>query len=217
MKNRLPPSNATKLRPIDLSFMKTAAFWVFEFGNVMASLAYFLPQLWLPSFAADQGFPKFSGPLALCLLNTAACGGYLLQGTLVDRFHVSLAIFVATFGSVVAIFLFWGLTVSQPMLYVFAILWGLSGGGYASNWSGCAKVLRGSCSNLDTGFLISLMCAGKGIASLASGPISAQLLLAGDFNAKFAYGSHYGSIIVFAGVTALFGGTACIGRLMKIL
>lgn len=184
----------------------------------MASLSYFLPQLWIPSFAASQGFPSLSGPLALCLLNIAACGGYLLQGMLVDRFHVSVGIMTATLGSVIAIFVFWGLTASQPMLYIFAIMWGLSGGGYAANWSGCAKAMRNSCTHLDTGLVISLMCMGKGIASLVSGPISEQLLQASHWHkAEFAYGTQYGGIIVFAGVTAMLGGTACIGRTIKVL
>lgn len=218
MRNRLPISSSTALRPIDLSFMKQAPFWFFETGNVMASLSYFLPQLWIPSFAISQGFTSFTGPLALCLLNIAACGGYLLQGMLVDRFHVSIPIMIATLGSVIAIFVFWGLTASEPMLYVFAITWGLSGGGFAATWSGCAKAMRNTCAHLDTGLVISLMCTGKGIASLIAGPISEQLLKAGNWdNADFAYGTQYGAIIVFAGITAMLGGTACIGRTIKVL
>lgn len=198
--------------------MKSAPFWFFEVGNVMASLSYFLPQLWIPSFAVAQGFSSFSGPLALCLLNVAACGGYLLQGMLVDRFHVSVAILIATVGSVVAIFIFWGLTASEPMLYAFSIIWGLTGGGFAATWSGCAKAMHSASRHLDTGLVISLMCTGKGIASLISGPISEQLLKATQWhNAEFAYGTEYGGIIVFAGITAMLGGTACLGRSMKLL
>lgn len=191
---------------------------MFETGNVMQSLAYFIPQLWIPSFAASLGFPSFSGPLALCLLNIAACGGYLIQGFLVDRFHVTVAITFATLGSVLSIFVFWGFTTSQAMLYVFAVLWGLSGGGYAACWSGFASAMSNSTNNLDTGLVISLMCTGKGIASVVSGPLSEQLLRAGDWqDARFAYGSHYGAVIVFAGVTAMLGGTACVGRVFKVL
>lgn len=185
----------------------------------MQSLAYFMPNLWIPTFAQDQNFPAYSGALALCLLNIAACGGYLLQGALVDRFHVTVAIAVATLGSIVAIFLFWGFTSSQVMLYVFAIFWGLSGGGFAGNWSGCAKAMRGSLdANKDTGLVISLMCAGKGVASLISGPLSEQLLRAGSLDgAEYAYGTQFGVIIMFAGFASMLGGTACIGRLIKVL
>ena len=141
-----------------------------------------------------------------------------MQGFLVDRFHVTVPIFMSTSVSTLSILVFWGLTSSQPMLYVFAILWGLSGGGYAAVWSGCAKSMSSSTTNLDTGMVISLMCTGKGIASVVSGPLSEQLLRAGDWqNARFAYGSQYGVVIVFAGITAMLGGTACVGRLFKVL
>lgn len=218
MKNRLPITHTNRVRPVDLSFVKKTPFWFFEAGNIMASLAYFLPMLWIPSFAASQNFPSISGPLALCLLNIAACGGYLLQGMLVDRYHVTVAICMATVGSVIAILVFWGLTQSQAMLYIFAVLWGLSGGGFAANWSGCAKAMRTSDRSLDTGLVIGFMCMGKGIASLIAGPISEQLLQATHKSgAEFAYGSQYAGIIVFAGVTAMLGGTACVGKVLKML
>ena len=219
MKSRLPVAANARVRPTDLSFMTRGTFWTFEIGTFMQSLSYFIPQLWIPSFAASLGFPGISGPLALCLLNIAACGGYLLQGVLVDRFHVTVAIGFATIGAMLAVFVFWGLTTSQTMLYVFAVLWGLSGGGYAACWSGCAKAMhRSSDRNLDTGLVISLMCAGKGVASLISGPLSEHLLRAGNWqSAGYAYGSHYGLLIVFSGVAAMLGGTACIGRLLKLL
>lgn len=218
MKNRLPISAANTLRPIDLSFTKTLPFWLFEAGNFTASLSYFLPLLWIPSFSQSQGFPSFVGPLALCLLSIAACGGYLLQGALCDRFHVTVAIFVASLGAAVSILVFWGLTTSQAMLYVFAVFWGLTGGAFAGNWSGCAMAMKSPRGSLDTGMVISLMCAGKGVAALIAGPISEMLLRAeGLRHAGFAYGSQYGGLIVFAGATALLGGTACMGRLFKLV
>ena len=62
------------------------------------------------------------------------------------------------------------------------------------------------------------MAAGKGIASVISGPLSEQLLQIGDWRGGgFAYGSQYSAIVLSAGVAAMFGGTACIGRLMKLL
>jgi hypothetical protein len=73
----------------------------------MQSIAFFLPQIWLPSFAREIGMPAVAGPLALCLLNLAACGGYISQGVIVDRYHVTVAICFATLGSMLAVFVFW--------------------------------------------------------------------------------------------------------------
>ena len=142
------------MRPIDFTFLKRSSFWLLEFGAILQSLAFFLPAFWIPTFAQDIGLPKFSGPLSLALLNLAACGGAVLMGVLVDRYHISVGylipcqhillfstsadvtallhrILVSTIGEVVAIFIFWGLTTSQPMLYMFALVWGLFGGGFS--------------------------------------------------------------------------------------
>lgn len=185
---------------------------------MMQSIAYFLPQLWIPSFAREIGLPPIAGPLALCLLNLAACGGYISQGIIVDRYHVTVAISVATLGSVLAIFVFWGLTTSQAMLYVFVILWGLTGGGFSANWAGCAAAIRKAGFHVDTGMVISLLCVSKGVGSVVSGPISERLLRVAVWDGVgFAYGTRYGVVIVFTGVSAAMGGAACLGRLVKVV
>lgn len=229
MKTRIPPSKARSIRPLDLSFVKQQPFWWFQAGVFTQGLAYFVPLLWIPSFAASQGFPSFSGTLALALLNLAGCGGMLLQGFLIDRLNVSLVMLGVTLVSSLSIFLLWGLTISQPLLYVFAIIWGLSGAGYAAMWSGFAREMSrhgfyGSSTGaqygytIDTGLVIGLFCGMKGIASLVSGPISEALLSAKALHgADLAYGGHYGPVIIFAGVGAMLGGTACIGKVFKAL
>lgn len=139
---------------------------------------------------------------------------------LVDRYHVSTAIAIVTFGQIVATFIFWGLTSSQPMLYVFALVWGLFGGGFASTWSGYAPAMKrsNSSTHVDIGLVLSLMAAGRGIGAVISGPLSERLLDVGwKTQAGFAYGTVYGILIVFTGITTTLGGTACIGRLLKVI
>ncbi|KAK5118294.1 hypothetical protein LTR62_002807 [Meristemomyces frigidus] len=238
LKARIPSrARHTRVRPVDWSFLKQPAFWWFEMGVILQSLAYFLPSLWvklsrvlqgsdvltssprwIPSFSASIGLPSFSGPLALCLLNLAACGGYLIQGKLVDHYHVTTIILLATGISTVAILIFWGLTNNQAMLYIFAILWGLSGGGFAATWAGCTAAIQKSCRSLDAGLVMSLLCAGKGVGSVLTGPISEKLLQVQPWHgAAFAYGGEYGAVIVFTGITAVAGGCACIGRILHML
>jgi hypothetical protein len=111
-----------------------------------------------------------------------------------------------------------GLTTSQAMLYVFVILWGLTGGGFAANWAGCANAIRQSGYHVDTGMVISLLCVSKGVGSVASGPISEKLIHVQPFqDAGFAYGTRYGVMIVFTGISATLGGIACLGRLAKLV
>ena len=220
MKNRLPTSGARAFRFADVAFLKHAPFWLFQTANMLLALGIFLPMLYLPTFAASIGLPAFSGPLALALYSLSTFGGCLLLGGLVDRFHVCTVLLLSTLCQLVAIFVFWGLTNGQAMLYLFAVLYGIFGGASSAIWPGCSMAIRSATPRcyVDTGFVLSLMTAGKGIGSVASGPLAAALLQSGwHSHAKFAYGSQYGSLIVFTGVSALFGGIACFGRLFRIV
>ncbi len=161
-----------------------------------------------------MGMPPAAGPLSVALLNLASCGGFLLQGRLVDRYHVSWAILVSTVGSTIAVFGFWGCGTQTAMLYVFAILWGLFGAGYPGHWTGCASDMRRTFPNVNTGLVISLLCAGKGVGSILAGPVSEKLLKMKPWqDTGLAYGSSYGSIIVFTGVCVFVGGAGAIPRI----
>ena len=99
---------------------------------------------------------------------------------------------------------------------MFAILWGLSGGAYNASWAGYASTIKAHGIDVDTTFIISLMVTSKGVASIASGPLSERMfgLRLGSTTA-FAYGSDYGAIIIFTGVCSALGGVACVGRFLR--
>ena len=214
MKTRLPVSGSRAYRPKNLAFMKQAPFWIYQVPSIVQSIAAYLPQLWISSFAAAMGFPS----LAVSLINLSASCGYLVQGRLVDRFHATIAILISTVGAMVADPIFWGFATNQAMLYVFSILWGMTGAGFPGSWTVCVNDMRRSSGNIDTGLVLSLMCAGKGIGSVVGGPLSEQLLRVTPWSgAGFAYGSQYGAIIILTGVGVTIGGTSCVVRLLKLL
>lgn len=131
-------------------------------------------------------------------LRIAQCLQYVSLGVLVDRFHVSVAILVSTFGQVIAILVCWGLTSSQPTLYVFALLWGLFGGGFSASWSGYAGAMKRGNPNghADIGLVVALMAAGRGVGAVITGPLSEKLLEVGwEGRTNFAYGSAYGVLV----------------------
>lgn len=200
--------------------MKLPSFWLFEAACVLQSLAFFLPALWLPTFSIAIGLPKIAGPLSIALINLTTCIGAVLVGLLVDRWHISVAISVVTIGQVVAIFLFWGLTSSQGMLYTFALLWGLFGGGFSSTWSGYTPAVARKTRNghVEAGLLLSLCAAGRGVGAVITGPLSETLLrMNWKPDAAFAYGTNFAVLIVFSGIFATLGGIPCIGRLLKLV
>lgn len=146
--------------------------------------------------------------------------GVIAIGWLVDRADPTLAILVASLGSCAAVLLVWGLALSTGPLYIFAILYGALAGGYASSWSGCARVLRQKCadengvSRAEIPVVMAFFAAGKGIGAVASGPLSAKLFEADHWYHKLggAYGTGYGTLIIWTGVTAFLGGAPWVGK-----
>lgn len=217
MRPRLPVGGSRRLRPEDLGFLRKGTFWKYQCPSVIQSVVAPLPALWLPSFASAIGLPSSAGPLSVALLNLASCAGYLLQGKLVDRYHVSWAIVVSTLGATVAVFAFWGTVAHQATLYIFAILFGVFGAGYPGHWTGCARDMRRNFPNINTGLVISLLCAGKGVGSVLAGPISEKLVSLGPLkHVDLAYGSTYGSTIIFTGICVVLGGAGAMPRLLCI-
>lgn len=67
------------------------------------------------------------------------------------------------------------------------------------------------------GLVFGILAAGRGLGCVTSGPLTDALLKgrpwAGD--AAAAYGSGYGPLVVFTGVTALFGGISYLAKRLR--
>ena|SRR2546423_11133883 len=138
------------------------------------------------------------------LLNTASVPGVVLLSALCDRTTVTNVIFISALGSTLSIFLFWGFSTSLSFMIVFALLYGFFAGGFTSTYAGTVKELRRVSTGSDLGSIFGLLSAGRGIGNVICGPISETLLGQEywDGKALFAYGSAYGPLITFTGITA---------------
>ncbi|CAG7994410.1 unnamed protein product [Penicillium olsonii] len=214
MKERVPhhqtPQGPTKL---NLRFFKSPALWILLLGNVIQSLGFFIPTFYMPSFAASQGWSTLSGTVAIALFSAANVVGATLMGWLVDRYHVTFALNICAVGTVMAIFLFWSFAVYKPIFYIFACLYGVFAGGFPATWSGCSDVVRRRY-RVETGMIIALFTAGKGIGSVVSGPVGSSLVASDTWKnqAGFSYGTGYGYLFVFCGVTASFTAIGWVGK-----
>ncbi|CAI6237884.1 unnamed protein product [Periconia digitata] len=205
-------------RTFDMRFLKSPAFWILQLGNFIQGLGYFMPLYYMPSFAASRGWPSITGTIALSLCNAAIVAGAISVGWLTDRYHVTTVINICTLGTLCAVFLFWSFSVYQPVLYIFAILYGLFAGGFPATWVGCCKPVRRRYP-VETGMIIALFTAGKGVSSIISGPLSGALVEADSWRSEvgYAYGSGYGFLIVFCGVTASFASIGWIGKRLGLV
>lgn len=118
------------------------------------------------------------------------------------RYHDTLC-------TVVGIFVIWRFSVSLPPLCVFALFYGIFAGSACATWPGIVKVVRLSDETAPVGLVLGILTAGRGIGSIACGPISAALIKAkwpwAGSSSGTGYGTIFGGLIVFTGATASFG------------
>jgi len=218
IKPRLPLSAATHARPFDLRFVFTRTFAVHQAANVVEAFGFFLPGIYLPSYARSAlGASGARSALTVLLVNVASVFGCVAMGTLIDRLDVTTCILISTLGATAGTFLLWGLASSLPVLYVFCVVYGLFAGSFTSAWTGIMKeVAKGGGDgegnvagrSVDPSMVFAFLAAGRGVGNVASGPLSEVMVRGLPWQGKAAagYGSGFGTLIVFTGVTALVGG-----------
>ncbi|KAJ6157273.1 major facilitator superfamily domain-containing protein [Penicillium chrysogenum] len=145
--------------------------------------------------------------LPVTLFNLGSIFGFIVMGWIVDRTHATTCILLSTVGSTLSVFLIWGFSLSLPPLYVFSITYGVFAGSYATTWPAVIGEIRKKKELADPGTIFAYLQAGRGIGSIISGPLS-EALVRYNFGGStgWAYGSSYGPIIIFTGITAFLGG-----------
>lgn len=240
---RIPVHGASTTRPWDLRFWRTKTFLCYQFCNIVEATGFFLPSkcrftlqsicgtladqtpkaIYLPSFARTTlGAGSLTSASTVLLVNVASVFGSVAMGWLIDRFHVTTCILVSTIGCVLGVFCVWGLSSSLPTLYFFCITYGLFAGSFSSSWPGVmsevARVGGKRYGYVDPTMVFGWLCAGRGVGNVVAGPLSQALLSSGNiWKADYGYGSGYGGLIVFTGVSALMGGASWIWRRTGIL
>jgi cyanate permease len=220
VKPRLPLPADSAARPIDTRFFRSPLFWVFQVFNVIEGCGYFLPSNYLPTYAKSLGVSGELGSLTIVLVNVSSVLGCILVGALMDRVDVTAVVLATGVGSAVAIFAIWGVSTSIAPLYVFSLLYGVTAGSYSTSWAGMIKAIQQEYVTADTNVVFSFLAAGRGIGAVVSGPLSEGLIASSGAlkdQTKFAYGSEYGSLVIFAGCTALAGGFSWFARKAKLI
>jgi hypothetical protein len=126
--------------------------------------------------------------------------------------------------SALSAFLFWGLSSqdSLALLILFSITFGFFSSGYSSTWGGVLNDLEREASQsneaIDTGLLYGLLNGARGIGYVSGGLASVPLLKAGSSSALrgFAYGTSYGPLIIFTGLSSVFGGWGLLWKWKKL-
>jgi MFS family permease len=215
LKPRLPVAQATYHRAFDLSFLRNKAFLLLQLGNIIEGFGYFLPSIYLPTYAKSIGASNSVSALTLILLNIATVFGCVVMGSIVDRWHITTCIFVSTVGSTFSVFLLWGFSTNLPLLLVFCVVYGLFAGCYTTTYPGVMSVVRKSGHSSDSTMIFAVLVAGRGIGNVACGPISEALLGLGNVGDAGLYASEYGPLVLFTGISAALSGVSCFARMLK--
>lgn len=169
-----------------------------------------IPAIYLPMYAKIRGMTETQDPIGLALVNMGVVLGAIWISALTDRVHVSSVMSICSVGAASAVFLFWGLLASLPMLCLFSLLYRLTAGAFSANYTGIAQRVKDNDDAADTGTILGFLAASRGIGAVASGPLSEALLHTQQWQgqAKLGYGTSYGPLIVFTGTTAAAGGAS---------
>lgn len=224
MKPRIPPAPDSGRRRFDLTWLWSPTFLIFQLANILQGLGYFLPQIYLPTYASLMenhagGDLDFRSTLTLVLFNVASVVGCIAMGFITDKLHITTCIAISALGTALGVFLFWGFSGASSglsLLYVFCVAYGLFAGGYSSAWPGIIrKVLEKNEQRPDSMLVFGFLAAGRGIGNVAAGPFSEAILRHTEVGgmSRFGYSSEYMPLIVITGITALLGGASIMGRL----
>ena len=169
IKGRLPPAHHSQLRMFDFSFLSQQLFHCFALSNLFQGFGFYIPSLYLPTFATTLGLSTSMGALILATNNLASVVGQLSFGYLSDRVNnVLILVFISTIISSIAAFTIWGFARSLEALIIFSVLYGWFAGAFVVLWPKFGSVLAD-----DPQPVYSMMAFGKGIGNLA---ITAKLL-----------------------------------------
>lgn len=213
-------------RSVPWVFLRHRTFYVYCVAIILQSSGYGIPQTYLNSYAHEATLlSRNTATLLLTLFNIPGIFASSFFGYLSDnkRFTLSAPTVTAisAFSSATSAFLFWGLSYqgSMALLSTFAVTFGFFAGGYSATWGGVINEMEREAAQrneaIDSGLLYGLLNGARGIGYVGGGLVGVPLLKAGGGMAHgaFGYGTSYGPLIVFTGISSLFGGCAILRRM----
>lgn len=228
-----PPSAETPVayrpRNIPWHFLRHRTFYVYSLAILLQSSGYGIPQTYLSTYAHDvAALSQSSATLLLTLFNIPGIVASYFFGYLSDSSKVSMSTssvcLLSSLASALSAFLLWGMAAngSMAVLVLFALIFGFFSGGYSAIWGGFINDMASEAAALneaiDTGMVYGLLNGARGIGYVVGGLASLPLLAAGSKQSLgvFGYGSGYGPLIIFTGLTSAFGGWAVFWRTKRL-
>ncbi|KAL8707219.1 MAG: hypothetical protein Q9220_007713 [cf. Caloplaca sp. 1 TL-2023] len=223
-------SSDSRGRRIPWHFSKHQTFYIYSAAIILQSAGYGIPQTYLNTYAHEVTLlSQTSATLLLTLFNIPGIISSSFFGYLSDNKHFSLSATTVTaisgISSALSVFLFWGLTSqgSMALLILFSITFGFFAGGYSATWGGIINEMEHEAAQkneaIDTGMVYGLLNGARGLGYVSGGLAGVPLLKAGSMSSMggLGYGTTYGPLIIFTGLSTVFGGWGILWRWTKML
>jgi predicted MFS family arabinose efflux permease len=223
-------SSAYHSRRISWQFLRHRTFYVYAVATMLQSAGYGIPQTYLNTYAHEVTLlSQTSATLLLTLFNIPGIVSSSFFGYLSDNRRLPLSVTTVTavsaLSSALSAFLFWGLTTpgSMALLVLFSLTFGFFAGGYSATWAGVLKDMEGEARNrneaIDSGMVYGLLNGARGIGYVSGGLVGVPLLKVGSGSGLrgFAYGTSYGPLIIFTGLSTVLGGWGLLWKWKKLL
>lgn len=217
-------------RKIPWQFLRHQTFYIYSVAIILQSSGYGIPQTYLNTYAHEVTLlSQTSATLLLTIFNLPGIVSSSFFGYLSDnkRFPLSATTTtsISALSSALSAFLFWGLTSqgSMALLVLFSLTFGFFAGGYSATWGGVINEMEREAAQrneaIDTGMVYGLLNGARGIGYVSGGLAGVPLLKAGSVSSVggFGYGSSYGPLIIFTGLSTVFGGVGVLWEGRKLL
>ncbi|KAH6718038.1 major facilitator superfamily domain-containing protein [Leptodontidium sp. MPI-SDFR-AT-0119] len=201
-----------KAEKIDYSVLKKPIFASLSICNFLQGLVFYLPSIFLPSFAADLAFSPTDRSILLVLIHLTEVIGLLSIGHVSDFVDVHLLLLGSSFGSAIVVYVLWGLGKTMLHLCILALLFGFTAGSFEALFPRFATALTDNPSAELTFF--GFFEFQRGLGMVLAGPISSALI--GRVVIEEGYGiERYKGIILFVGSVLVVCSFSGVGWLLR--
>ncbi|KAG9119750.1 hypothetical protein FRC07_005069 [Ceratobasidium sp. 392] len=212
---RLPEERVRRLAvESNARWSTNKTFWAILVVTALQGFAYFLPILYLPTFAKDMKMSDRQASVALALLNGSSAISRISLGLLSDALNPWLLTTLTLLATSVSTFVLWGaVATSFATLSIYAVLFGALSGGFSSLWTGFVRPIAKDDPTSATTMLGMLMLS-RGLGNVLSTPLSSALLTGSMVNyvhSGLQHGSRWTRLIVYIGT--VFAGAGLVGMI----
>lgn len=214
-KGRLPASEHPNLVRVDLTFLKRPLLWVYGSAIVIQGLGFFIPVVFLPSYATSLGISSAQAAFLLAAMSVAQVLGQFALGYVSDKkLPVGLLSALCCVGAGTASLTLWGLGTSMGLLVAFSLVYGFFGFGFGTLRVAMGREVDNDPSTIFALYAIFCLLAGHRQHScwtLECGVVGGPDRTARLWHGKILWDNHSGRGVIAAGsathyvVVRLFG------------